>query len=152
MTTINLIVTCTKRKTQAPTRALMLSIISAGSRDLDGMAEHLVPCDARLESLVGGARRSLNMRAARQVLSEIGDSQPTLPFLRERFAAWLAQAPDIRTYDRKPMSDDQVLAFIHKSLKREPDLRGTPLLRRLRDQGFACEHSRFMALFRSVRE
>lgn len=129
-----------------------LSIVSAGSRDLDGMADHLVPCDARLEALVGGARSSLNMRVARQILSEIGDSQPTLPLLRERLAGLLEEAPDIRTFDRQPMRDDEVLAFIRKAVKSEPDLRGTPLLRRLRDRGFACEHSRFMALFRSVRE
>jgi hypothetical protein len=129
-----------------------LSIVSAGSRDLQGMAEHLVPCDARLESLVGGARRSLNMRVARQVLNEIGPSQPTLPVLRDRFAELLAKAPAVRTYDREPLTDDQVLAFIGKSVNRDPRLRGTPLLRRLRDDGFACEYSRFMKLFRSIRE
>lgn len=129
-----------------------LSIISAGSRDLDGMREHLVPCDARLESLVGGARRSLNMRVARHILREVGGAQPTLPVLRKRLTALLADAPEVRTYDRRPLSDDQVLAFISKSVNREPQLRGTPLLRRLRDQGFACEYTRFMALFRSIRE
>lgn len=129
-----------------------LSVISAGARTLEGMAEHLVPCDARLESLVGGARRSLNVRLARHAIRETGDGPLTLPVLRERFAAWLAQAPRVKTYDRKPLSDDQVQSFIRKALRREPELRGTPLLRRLRDQGLACEYTRFMTLFHSVRE
>ena len=47
----------------------LLSIISAGAKKVDGLEEHLVPCDARLQALVGGARRSLNTRVARYVLS-----------------------------------------------------------------------------------
>ena len=129
-----------------------LSVISAGSRRLDGLTEHLVPCDARLETLVGGARRSLNVRLARHALVQITREPLTLPVLREKFAAWLAQAPEIRTHDRNPLSDQQVQTFIRKSLRREPQLRGTPLLRRLRDAGLACEYTRFMTLFRTVRE
>lgn len=129
-----------------------LAIISAGSRDLDGMRDHLVPCDARLESLVGGARQSLNIRVAKYVLGEIRGTLPTLPVLRERFTELLANAPEMRSYDRKPLRDEQVQAFIRKSVNREPQLRPTPLLRRLRDKGFACEYTRFLALFRSIEE
>lgn len=129
-----------------------LSVISAGSRRLEDLTEHLVPCDARLEVLVGGTRGSLNVRLARHALHESHNKQLSLPVLRERFNVWMAQTPKTKTRHRKPLNDEQVQAFIRKSLRREPELRGTPMLRRLRDAGLACEYTRFMTLFRTLGE
>ncbi len=126
-----------------------MSIISAGTRRLDGLQENMVACDARLQSLVGGARRSLNIRLTRHLLQNLGSSLPALDVLNALCSHWLASAPDLKRYDRRPRSDQQVRRFIARILQREPSLRPTPLLRRLRDEGYACEYGRFMKLFRA---
>lgn len=130
----------------------LLSIVSAGTRTLDGLQGSLVACDARLQSLVGGARGSLNVRLTRHLLSSLGTSLPTLDVLNTLCGQMLAQAPDLPRYDRRPLSDQQVCRFIARAVKDDPSLRPTPLLRRLRDQGYACEYSRFVKLFHAGRE
>jgi hypothetical protein len=129
-----------------------MSIISAGTRRLDGLQENLVACDARLQSLVGGARRSLNIRLTRHLLQNLGSTLPALDVLNALCSDWLASAPDLQRYDRRPRSDQQVRRFIARTLQREPSLRPTPLLRRLRDEGYACEYGRFMKLFRAGKD
>lgn len=128
----------------------LLSIFSAGCNSNNGMAPHIVPCDARLQSLVGGALRSLNIRTARKALSESTRSLPTLPVLRRKFSRLLRQQPDLVRIERAPMSDDDVRHFLLSELLANSELRHTPLLRKLRDQGFACEQRRFATLFHEI--
>ncbi len=59
--------------------------------------------------------------------------------------------PPLPVYDRRPMTDAQVRAYIRRELKREGTQAHTPLLRKLRDQGSACEYSRFSAIYKQVR-
>ena len=48
------------------------------------------------------------------------------------------------------MSDDDVRHFLLSELLANSELRHTPLLRKLRDQGFACEQRRFATLFHEI--
>lgn len=129
----------------------LLSIVSAGSKTLDGLGEHLVPCDARLQKLVNGARRSLNTRVAGMILSE-ARRPPRRATLKRRLTRILSQQPDIQRYDRTPMSDREVRQFITSQLRNDRALTHTALLRRLRDSNHACEQKRFASLFRDVKE
>jgi hypothetical protein len=129
-----------------------LSIISSGTKSLVGLESHLVPCDARFQSLVSGARRSLNVRLARKALLDLRVRPPTLSVLKEWFGRLLARQPEIQHFDRDPMSDAQVLRYIRSRLRNDGDARPTPLLRTLRDSGFACEQKRFSRLFWQVVE
>ncbi|MDA1229488.1 MAG: hypothetical protein O2856_01815 [Planctomycetota bacterium] len=129
----------------------LLSIFSAGCSSANGLAPHLVPCDARLQPLVGGALRSLNIRTARKALSESTRSLPTLPVLRRKFRRLLSQQPELVRIERTVMSDDDVRQFLLSELSADNTLRHTPLLRKLRDQGFACEQRRFATLFYEVK-
>ena len=129
----------------------LLSIISAGSRSVPGLDDHLVPCDARLQSLVGGARRSLNTRVAKKVLSE-ARSLPRRSTLIRKYRRLLQTQPEIAQHDRVPMSDAEISEFISSRLQDDESLCHTPLLRLLRQSGRACEQSRFASLYRVVKE
>ena len=129
----------------------LLSIVSAGSKSLDGLDDHLIPCDARLQPLVNGARRSLNTRVAGKILSE-ARIVPRKSILKKKLRKLLAGQPEIQRYDRGPMSDTEVRAFISSQLRQDMRLCHTPLLRMLRDSGRACQQSRFASLYREVKE
>jgi hypothetical protein len=129
-----------------------LSIFSAGTASLPGLNEHLIPLDARLQTIAGGARRSLNIRLARKALLELRKTGPMHAVLRRKFKRLLAQQPQLTSYGRAPMTDDEVQRFIEIAIKEEPQRTFSPLLRQLRDSGFACEHRRFASLFREVQE
>ncbi len=126
-----------------------LMIVSAGTKTLGELDRFLIPCDARLQPLVGGIRRTLNIRIARRIVTE-SRSVPRLADLQRSYGKLLEKQPPLQVYDRRPMTDAQVRAYIRKELKRA-DQAHTPLLRKLRDQGSACEYSRFSALYEQVR-
>lgn len=129
-----------------------LAIISAGTASLEGLNEHLVPCDARLQGLVGGARSSLNARLARLALSSLRGRRPCCSTLRREFSRLLAGREQGPTPRRHALADAEVKRYLREALEQDPDSRPTPLLRKLRDGGQACEQSRFATLFRAVRE
>jgi hypothetical protein len=129
-----------------------LSIFSAGTDSLPGLDEHLIPMDARLQAIAGGARRSLNTRLARKALLELRKTGPTHAALSRKFKRLLAQQPQLTSYGRAQMTDEEVKRFIEIAIKAEPKRTFSPLLRQLRDSGFACEHRRFASLFRTVQE
>ena len=126
-----------------------LSIISAGTKTSDGLAERLLPVDARLQYLLGGTRQALNVRAAEHVvLAGLED--------HEEMRAWLeglvADQPALPRYDRQALNDAEVRAYIRRRVLSEPGARHTPLLRDLRRSGYACEQARFAVLFRAESE
>lgn len=128
-------------------RADKLAILCSGVREMDGLTPFLLPCDARLQNKVGGALTSLNIRLARHLIDNTTPSQWSRKKLHTLLAGWLEEQPERVRYDRAPMTDDEVLKVIRRALKADPAARPTPLLRRLRDSGRACEHSRFVRLF-----
>lgn len=130
----------------------LLSIFSAGCKSLNGLDEHLIPYDARLQHVVGGALRSLNMRVARKAIAESRRSLPTLPVLQRKFRRLVREQPDLERIEREPMTDAAVKRFILQELRKQSDACHTPLLRKLRDSGQACEQKRFAGLYREVRE
>ena len=129
----------------------LLLVLSAGTRELGELTENLLPCDARMQPEVGGVRRSLNVRLASKIVSEARDV-PTLDGLKRKLRRLLAKQPDLPVYNRKPMSDDEVRKFILKGIRRHKKASHTPMLRELRDAGYACEQKRFAGLFREVSE
>ena len=62
----------------------------------------------------------------------------------------------LRRRTRSPMNDDEVRSFIKHEITKirssSQKARHTPLLRKLRDQGKACEQSRFRRLFAAVKD
>ncbi len=111
------------------------------------LANHLIPSDARLQRSVGGARTSLHVRVAKKILEEMSEWEFSAGVLREHYRRVLARSAKAPTFDRTPLTDDQVERFIHAELRRTPDLSCTRALRALRDRGKACEQSRFKDIF-----
>jgi len=127
-----------------------VSIFSAGAKPTHRFAEYCIPCDSRLRAHVGGACHSLNIRALRLAVERASEGLDRRS-LERRFARLLEDSELSSAPQRTPMSDEEVVGFILKALKRDPQTRPTPLLRRLRDSGRSCEQARFSALFHRLR-
>ncbi len=126
-----------------------LLIVSAGADAEGPLREHVVPADSRLQKRLGGARQSLNARVAREVLRcGVLDSAR----LRQRFKNLLARQEELVPYERTPMTDEEVREFIRRELRLNPKAKHSPLLRKLREEGRACEQSRFRSRFQEVKE
>ena len=92
---------------------------------------------------------SLNVRTVRFLL----ETGPTEEFAKEwsrRLADLLKDAPQIIPVERMPMSDDDLIGFILRSLTRDPSATWSRLLRQLRDSGHRCEQKRFAAIFKKI--
>lgn len=130
----------------------LLTIVSGGTDESGALSDFLVPCDARFQGMLGGALMSLNVRLARKILNE-SDRWPILrTVLQVRYRRLLERQPAIVSYDRQSMNDDEIKDLIREWLQCEPGMKHSPLLRRLRDSGLACEQKRFRALFREIEE
>ncbi len=129
-----------------------LAILSAGCDDLGPLTPHLLPCDARLQSVVGGALASLNVRVARTLLLRWCRAPVRRSLLRRQLQQRLARHLVTAPHRRERLAGEEVQTFIRAALEREPGVRASALLRRLRDSGRACEQARFTTLFRQVRE
>jgi hypothetical protein len=127
-----------------------VAIFSAGTGSHSLFSENLIPCDARLQRLLGGARASLNVRCLRYAIERLPADKLTVPDLHRYFARLLARQPDLPSLARTALVDEEVVTFIRGALRRSPAPRPTPLLRELRDSCCACKQSRFSALFRRV--
>jgi hypothetical protein len=128
-----------------------LSIVSAGVKSLDGLDQNLVPCDARMQTTLGGARRSLNTRLAAKIIRE-SRKPPCATSLKKRYQKLLSEQPPLEKYNRQQLSNDEVKAFIRKQLRVSPNSQHSPLLRLLRDADMACEQKRFANLYKEVVE
>jgi hypothetical protein len=55
---------------------------------------------------------------------------------------------EIKRYDRRKLSDDEVVSWIHAAQDEMPGASASRMLRVFRDAGYACEQSRFGELHR----
>lgn len=123
-----------------------LAIVSCGTPKLDGpLASNLLPCDARMQSAVGGVRASLNVRIAAHLLRHLRHPSPSYTTLL-KLSQRIEKKP-IAKLKRKTLSDDAVRDFISRQLSRDQNISRTSLLSLLRKQKFACEQLRFARLF-----
>ena len=129
----------------------LLCIISTGTNSLPSSESNLLPCSAVLQTEEGGSLNSLNVRLARTILTEFREKPIRVSALRAYLAARVAMAPPLQQYNRNSMTNDEVLEYILKGLRKDPKASWSSLLRRLRDSGQACSQERFASLFQSVR-
>lgn len=128
-----------------------LAVFSAGTEELSGLTEHLIPCDARLQPLVGGILRSLNVRVLRHYLNSCGSrGMIGVRAAKRTLEKWLAAAPERPRYDRAPASDEEVRQFVSRAMQVQTRVSRTGLLQAFRQSGRACEQNRFKALFGEV--
>jgi hypothetical protein len=124
-----------------------LSIVCGGARSQDQIGPWLVPCNARLQSVLGGAMQSLNVRLAAHLLKTGAIGHKAMV---QRAGRLLAEQPARQRHTRQPLTDAQVRRFIASYRRDDPQLTATRALRALRDAGFACEQGRFGNIFNSL--
>lgn len=124
-------------------------LISAGTRYPGNLRDIFLPADARLQSCLGGTRQALNVRVGLRLLKEgIRSHAEATRYL----STLLQQQPPVTRYDRKKLSDEEVIALIRDGLARSPNASASRLLREFRDSGYACEQRRFGDLHKSLTE
>jgi hypothetical protein len=128
----------------------LLLIVSAGTRSLGKLTDHLLPCNARLQPVLGGTRGSLNIRIARLLLERVGNTLLNVERASVELGKLLRKQPPIVRYHRQAVTDQQVRTFIRLQLNRNGVISRSVLLRRFRDSGKACEQSRFANLYRQM--
>lgn len=122
-----------------------VSIIAAGAAEgRPDIAAWQLPADARLQHAVGGTRGALNVRIAADLLAAALNDHHAM---HDRLRRQLSRAPQLTVYERRRLTDDDVLAFIRARRANDPHATRTRLLRELRDAGMACEQGRFGDLF-----
>ncbi|ABS05842.1 hypothetical protein [Kineococcus radiotolerans] len=144
------------------------ALLIGGASDIDGLPR--LAADRRLRSHLGGTLTSLNVRTALAWLQRLSPSTttssgsalattagplvggPTLTSTAawRRWRRWSTAHAHEEVYDRRPLSDEQVRAYIgtRHALMARPSR--TTLLRALREDGYACEQSRFGHLYTQV--
>jgi hypothetical protein len=130
-------------------RPEQLSVICTGASRTT-LPDHMLPGDARLQYVLGGTRQALNVRVLAHLLREHRG-----PFTRDAASdaldRLLSRQPALVHQDRRRCSDAEVAIFIRTRLRTDPSLSHSRLLRDFRDDGYACEQSRFAALFATER-
>jgi hypothetical protein len=130
-------------------RPEQLSVICTGAASGTTLAEHLLPGDARLQHMLGGSRLALNVRVLNFLLRH-HRGPLTRGAASDALDRQLSQQPALARHNRGRCSDAEVVSFIRSRLLTSPSLSHTRLLREFRDEGNACEQSRFAALFAST--
>lgn len=124
-------------------------VVSAGTRNPGNLGPVMVPADARLQACLGGTRQALNARIAAHLLSAGIQKRDDAV---DHLTGLLHRMPPLPSYDRKKLSDQQVLDLIALHLARSPAASASRLLREFRDAGYACEQRRFGQLYRHLTE
>jgi len=129
----------------------LLCIVSTGTNSLPSLEYNLLPCSAILQTEEGGSLNSLNVRLVRTILTEFRKKPIRASTLKAYLSARVAMAPPLRQYNRNSVANEEVLAYILKSLRKDSKASWSSLLRSFRDSGQACSQERFASLFRSAR-
>jgi hypothetical protein len=127
-----------------------LVLFSPGVPDRHPLADQVLPCEARLQSLVGGPLATLTIRLAARVLGELKPADWTRTRFRGLLQTWLRERPEALRPSRSPMTDEEVKNYIHAQLQTDPGASWRSLLSRLRAGNQACGMERFERIFRQV--
>lgn len=129
-----------------------LVIISSGSGKKGPLKNNFLPCDARMEHIVGVSRMALNARIIRHVLKNNPAQEMQANVLEKKYTDLLRNLPSANYPVREASTDKEVLTFIRESLLNGLPASSARLLRIYRDSGKACEQNRFRKLFLQTQE
>ncbi|MGW7664130.1 hypothetical protein [Streptomyces sp. NPDC054756] len=121
------------------------ALLFGGVEEIAGIQR--VPADAGLRRTLGGTLTSLNVRMAATWFQHCQDGQLTSTATIDSWNKWATSESRPEQHNRRPMTDEQVIAFIRTETSSHPGISRTRLLRLLRDGGQACEQSRFANLY-----
>ena len=121
-------------------------LVTANKLD-DPLESRRIAVEGRFRNILGGSMQALNIRVAEHIINSLEDSKMTLATARKIADDLAEQSPPLKKYSRRTMSDDEVRSFVAAELRSNTRVAKSALLRKLRDQGYACEQTRFSALF-----
>ncbi len=127
-----------------------LLVISAGMKGNEPTPGQLLPVGGRLRTHLGGSMMSLNVRVAEALIEQQQGQPMTFESCKRALARLNQKAEDLPSFDRVPLSDEEVLQFVRTELDRITDATWSAMLRTLRSQGRACEQKRFRRLALSL--
>lgn len=120
-------------------------LLVGGAHNIAGIPR--IASDKRLRGHFGGTTTALNIHTAIAWMERLDGinlhSQP----MQDSWHSWASTVLRPERYDRKPMSDEQVLAFVDEARRKNAGISRTRALRVLRENNFACEQQRFARLF-----
>jgi len=122
-----------------------LLVVSAGTKSCPGLEENLVPIGVEVQGALGGSRLSLNVRILRHLVRTSHEHAWQADLMPSSFRGVKGNRPV--PHRRTTLGDQAVVEFIGRAQRDELNVSKSALLRRLRDQGFACEQGRFWQLF-----
>ena len=104
----------------------------------------------RLRGVLNGSMQSVNVRLAEAIVKAADGGDITLDSAIRETKRLMKEAPPLERFSRQLLSDEQVSACIVKHLVPEVGPSCSVLHRQLRNEGMACEQSRFSRLYKSV--
>jgi len=125
-------------------------IVTSNGLD-DRLQSRQVLVEGRFRNVLGGSMQALNVRVAEHIINSLDGMQVSLESARAVVADLASKSPPLKKYSRRTMSDEEVRSFVAEELKSNTRVSKSALLRKLRDQGYACEQTRFSALFSEVK-
>jgi hypothetical protein len=139
-----------KAASEAEGRLLLVS--SAYKRTLEApepLDAVMLKAEAPLRQRFGGSLTGLNARLALEILGTIEHGGWEIERLRRRVRDLIAGCPALPRIRRAECDDAGIEKYIKSALRASPST-WTRLLRSFREEGNACEQSRFRKLFRRV--
>ncbi len=127
-----------------------LAVLSVGGSVPAEVEPNFLVTGAKLQSVAGGSLGSLNARLARILITKLASKPMTLERCKRVLGELSKLAPETVPLARLKMTDDEVVDAIRHYLKANPMSSATGLLRRFRESGRACKHSRFVSLYRQI--
>ena len=128
-----------------------LIIISSRDGALpEWLTSHLVPSEAPLCGVLGGALVSLHARTARRILQESAEEPLRADVLVPYYERLISEVESSTVPVRLKLRDEDVRRFIREVTAGNRGLTCTAALRRLRTTGQACEQRRFAGLYAEV--
>lgn len=125
-------------------------LVVGGSSDIEGT--NRLPSDRGLRKALGGTLNSLNIRMGVAWMDMLQAPRLDSAIARSEWAAWADRARQSEQFSRTQMTDEGVRTYVRQLRGRFPDVSKTQALRALRDDGFACEQTRFSGLFNKAKE
>lgn len=113
------------------------------------LSEHRLPAEGRFRTAVGGSMMSLNVRVAKCLLEMGGADIGRNEAVRVMSDLGRKSSP-LPTHNRTRISDHDLRALIARVRSADPTIRWTALHRQLREDGIACEQSRFRSMYGEV--
>ena len=106
-----------------------------------------IPVHSRYTQKLGGKPFSINFLTASEIINSHGQHNFNFKNVRQMVAESLETLPDLTPYNRKKLTDNEILEMINKLKKRSKSHSFTSLLRLYRDDGYACRDTRFKDLY-----